>query len=783
MFSLYVVYVCKTSHWRRIDSGKMGVLKHKLIKTLFCFTLTVQSLSVYADNADRPHVERQRIGLVLSGGGAKGAAHIGVLEVLEKNRIPVDIVTGTSMGAYVGGMYAMGLTAKEVKRRTFNVEWQDGYLDRAERNDLTLRRKQQSDTYQLHTDIGLDLNGEFKSRPGAFQGQGFAKILREVTDNLPSLTSFDQLAIPYRSVATDIASVTPVILSSGHLATAMQASMTVPGALKPVHLDGKLLVDGGVVNNMPVNVAQALGADVIIAVDLRDNLMPSKELNSALNIVAQLTTFMTNASADAQKALMDQRDVYLQPDVTFMTAADFDQMKKAYLAGKKVAELALPKLRRYQLSEQDYQAYTKEKQSRRSQLSSATAYYIDDIKIKNNTRLPDRTLLAQLKLKTGRVISNEELEQGVKRLQSEDIYGRITYQIEQEDGKNVLHMDINEKSWGPGYLNFTLAFEDDFVNRSNFSFGAQYIYTDLTDKGGEWLTEFTLGSWKNLNTAFYFPLDYEQKYFTAFGGGISNEVRKFSRFTFDNQDKGPAELFNIEAEYSHVEGFAELGWNLKSSAEVKLGYSVQKGKISVQAADTQENYFLHGPYMNMTYDDLDNFFFPSSGLYANAKVGYNHTRSEFHNRGKVDGETVFYDLSFKKPLSYERHTVALTAKVAGSDSDEMLPIYAQALGGLFNLSGYHRYELNGRYSAFTSMVYRYRLLDNNFGAFKLPVYVGGSLEHGGVWDKSSEVSWDSAVTAGSVYVAVDSILGPVYLSYGLAEGGQNSFYLSLGGRW
>lgn len=761
----------------------MVLKKHKIIKTVLFMALSVQSLTVYASADERPKLNRERIGLVLSGGGAKGAAHIGVLEVLEENRIPVDIVTGTSMGAYVGGMYAMGLSAKEVKRRTFGVKWEEGYLDRASRNDLTLRRKQQNDRYQLHTDIGLDLNGEFKSRSGAFQGQGFAKILRNVTDNLPSLKSFDQLAIPYRSVATDISKVKPVILSSGHLATAMQASMTVPGALKPVHLKGKLLVDGGVVNNMPVNVAQVLGADVVIAVDLRDNLMPSKDLDSALNIVAQLTTYMTNASADQQKSLMNKRDVYLQPDVSFMTAADFDKMQKAYLAGIKVATAALPQLRRYQLSEHDYDVYMKEKQSRRSQLTAASAYYIDKIKIKNNTRLPDQTLRSQLNLKTGRVISNEELEQSVKRLQSEDIYGRITYQIKHEDGQNVLDMDINEKSWGPGYLNFTLAFEDDFVNRSNFSFGAQYLYTDLTDKGGEWLTEFSLGSWKKINTEFYFPLDYEQQFFTEFGGGVSNEVRKFDRFSFDYDNNQTDIMHNIETEYRNSNGYAAIGWNLKSSAEINLGYNVQKGSIALLNNKKKEDYFLHGPYINMTYDDLDSFYFPSKGLYTNLKVGYNETTSEFESRGKVHGETVFYDFSFKKPFTYERHTMVLTAKTAGSDSDEMLPIFAQGLGGLFNLSGYHRYELNGRYSAFTSMIYRYRVIDNNFGAFKLPVYLGGSIEHGGVWDKSSDMSWGTAYTAGSVYVAVDSILGPVYFSYGQAEGGQSSFYLSLGSQW
>lgn len=743
--------------------------------------MVISPITCLASADERPELDRQRVGLVLSGGGAKGAAHIGVLEVLEANRIPVDIVTGTSMGAYVGGMYAMGLTAEEVKKKTFDVEWHEGYLDRVSRNDLTLRRKQQNDRYQLHTDIGLDLNGEFKARSGAFQGQGFATILRELTNNLPVLTSFDQLAIPYRSVATDIAKMTPVILSSGHLATAMQASMTVPGALKPVHLNGKILVDGGVVNNMPVNVAQVLGAEHIIAVDLRDNLMPSHDLESALNIVAQLTTFMTNASADKQKSLMKPTDVYLQPDVTFMTATDFDQMEGAYLAGRHVALEALPQLMRFQLSERDYRQYVAEKQQRRAQLSMADAYFIDKINIDNNSRLPDKTLLSQLKLQQDQWISNEELEKGVKRLQSEDIYGRIVYEIKHEDEKKILDLEVNEKSWGPGYLNFTMAFEDDFVNRSNFSFGAQYIYTNLTEKGGEWLTEFSLGSRKTLHTEVYFPIDYEQQFFTEFGLDISNESRKFRHFDFKHRDL--SDLYNIETEYNHANTYAILGWNLKSSAEINLGYNYQSGKISVLSTGMQEDYDLHGPFISMVYDNVDSFYFPSEGFYSQLRVGYNHMSTVSNDQGRIKDHIVHYDWVMKKPITVDRHTLTLSGKVAGSNSQEQLPIYAQDLGGLFNMSGYHSYELNGRYSAFTSAVYRYRLLDNNFGAFKLPVYFGGSLEYGGVWDRSADIAFGTSQVAGSIYIAVDSILGPVYLAYGQAEGGHRSYYLSLGGSW
>ncbi|MCD9515510.1 patatin-like phospholipase family protein [Photobacterium carnosum] len=747
-------------------------------RVLFCIVISTPTVNVYAAKADRPIIDRPKIGLVLSGGGAKGAAHIGVLDVLEENRIPVDIVTGTSMGAYVGGMYAMGLSAQEVKQRTFNINWNTGYIDRASRNDLSLRRKKQNDTYQLHTDLGLDINGEFKSRPGAFQGQGLAVILRKLTANLPALKTFDRLAIPYRSVATDITKVTPVVISSGHLATAMQASMTVPGALKPVHLDNKLLVDGGVVNNMPVDVAKQLGADVIIAVDLRDSLMPKKDLDSALNIVSQLTTFMTNASADFQKSLMKSSDIYLQPNVSFMTAADFDKLEQAYQAGRKIALASLPRLLRYQLSLSEYAEYNKQKNIRRSRLSAHDSYFIDDIEIINNTNLPDKTLLAQLELKTGKIISNNELEQAVKRLQSEDIYGRINYSIKQKNNKNILVMDINEKSWGPGYLNFTLAFEDDFESRSDFSFGAQYVYTDLTDKGGEWLLEWKLGSWKNITTEFYFPIDYQQHFFTAFGAETSNEIRQFDDFTYYNADE---ELKNIDAKYNQTNAYVKMGWNIKPWAAFTLGYKGQTGSITVSALDRKENYNLYGPYLDLTYDDLDSFFFPSYGSYFNSEIGYSNTvrRPDF---GESEaGETVYYNLSIIKPFTYDKHTVVFSMKTAGSDADNLLPIYAQDLGGLFNLSGYHRYELNGRYSALTSLVYRYRVIDNNFGAIKLPIYIGGSLEKGGVWDRTSAISWDSAITAGSVYVAVDSILGPVYLSYGQTSTGKSSFYLSLGG--
>ncbi|GAB3516831.1 patatin-like phospholipase family protein [Photobacterium alginatilyticum] len=725
--------------------------------------------------------EREKVGLVLSGGGAKGAAHIGVLAVLEENRIPVDVITGTSMGAYVGGMYAMGLSAEEIKNRTLAADWLRGYEDRASRNDLILRRKKQSDDYQIYADIGLSLDGEFQARPGAFQGQGMAVLLRTLTDNLPELASFDDLAIPYRAVATDIAKVKPVMIDSGHLAAAMQASMTVPGALKPVIWQNHLLVDGGVVNNMPVDAAQQLGADAIIAVDLRDALFEEGQLDSALNIIAQLTTFMTNSSADQQKSLMKPDDVYLEPEVSFMLAPDFDKMEQAYIAGRKVALEALPKLRRYQLSPEDYRAYEKRKYDRRSQVSASTAYYIDRIEIENHTLRSDQALIALLDLDVGRVISNDELELAVNRLNAQDIFARITYQIKQQDDENVLVVNVSEKSWGPGYLNFKFSFEDDFANRSDFAFGAQYIYTDLTDKGGEWQFDWLLGSWKKISTELYFPLDYQKKHFTSFGLGWNRENREFNLSEEQRRLIGREDLTVIDAEYLQVTGFAEIGWNIRPWSAIALGYNGISGEAKeINGDNDKQDYTAHGPYLSFVYDDLNNFYFPTEGFLLEADVGLGFSRSTLNNEPSIDGENIYYDALMVKPFNYQRHTLVATFKAGGSESDELIPIYVQDLGGLFNLSGFHRYELNGRYRLFGAFNYRYRLLDNDFGAFSAPVYIGGSIERGGVWDDSSDISWESSIGAASVYLAVDSLVGPLYLGYGQAEAGENSIYLSVG---
>ncbi|QTL95480.1 NTE family protein RssA [Aeromonas jandaei] len=717
---------------------------------------------------------RPKVALVLSGGGAKGSAHIGILKVLEQKRIPVDIIVGTSMGSYVAGMYAMGLSAEEVERTTLAIDWNKGYQDKVGRDELSLRKKQQTEKYQLRTDIGV--NGDTIQLPdGFFQGQSMASLLRTATSNLPALKSFDDLPIPYRAMATDMETVTPYVLDHGSLAKAMQASMSIPGALKPVEWDGRILADGGAVNNMPVDVAKAMGADVVIAVDISARLRTRESLKSGLAMIDQLTTYMTQVGTDKQKALLGPKDILLTPEFGDMGIADFARMPEGIKIGEVAAEKVSLELDKLSLSKERYNEYRNRKLSRRAERSGLPAYYIDKVEIINKSRLSDETVRAMLDVRPDKIQTNESLEAGIRRLYALESFDRITYEVDERDGENVLVVDASEKNWGPGYLNFQFGFSDDFENTSNYNVGMSYTLTNVNNWGGEWLTEASLGTAKHIKTDFYTPLEPSQTFF----GEASLAYDKTQRRIFSSEP----DTFNyLDSDYSFFSSDLAVGWNSQPWSRIYTGLEGRVGNIDLKNfKNTSVDATAWGPFIRFEHDTLDSLYFPYSGEKWDMKLGYSHVNlsgGELDQSSRDEGWN--YNFSMIKPWSWGRHSLNLMLEGGGSSSQEALPLYIQDLGGLFRLSGFQRYQLSGRYSLFGGLRYIYRVADNDFGALKMPLYLGGSLEQGGVWDKGEDISFDSSFTAGSVYVGVESFLGPVFLGYGMAEEGNGVFYLQLG---
>ncbi|MGL5359100.1 MAG: patatin-like phospholipase family protein, partial [Shewanella sp.] len=272
--------------------------------------------------------ERPKIGVVLSGGGAKGAAHVGVLKVLEELRIPVDYIAGTSIGAYVAGMYALGYSADEVEAIMMGTDWGSGYSDTIARNALSYRDKQLRDRYNIPINVGFN-ESAVRLPSGLLRGQTMSELLRQSTDLVQQFGDFDELAIPYRAVATDLETSAPVVLAGGSIAKAMQASATVPGALQPTQIGDKLLADGGIANNMPVDVVKAMGADIIIAVDIGSPLVTKDKLDSTIAVLDQLSNFLTTASTEQQKRLLGENDILIRPAINALSTTDFTIMPRA----------------------------------------------------------------------------------------------------------------------------------------------------------------------------------------------------------------------------------------------------------------------------------------------------------------------------------------------------------------------------------------------------------------------------------------------------------------------
>ena len=300
---------------------------------------------------------RPRIGLVLSGGGARGAAHIGVLKVLEDLHVPIDAIAGTSMGAVVGGLYASGFSARDIERIVSTLNWQDAFKDRPPREELTFRRKQEDQNFLVKFPLGLR-SGKFLLPKGLIQGQKLNQTLRKLTLPIARITDFDQLPTPFRAVATDLETGDAVIIGSGDLTSAMRASLSAPGVFSPVERDGRLLVDGGLSENLPVDVARAMNVDVLIVVDVGFPLLKRDKLNSAPVISNQMLAILVRRDSDRQRASLTSRDIVIDPALGDASSFDFGIVQRAIDTGEKAALEATQSLSAYSISQDDYSVYT-----------------------------------------------------------------------------------------------------------------------------------------------------------------------------------------------------------------------------------------------------------------------------------------------------------------------------------------------------------------------------------------------------------------------------------------
>src|SRR5580692_8130943 len=307
-------------------------------------------------DANRVVPARPRVGLVLSGGGARGATHIGVLKMLDQLHVPIDVIAGTSMGAVVGGLYASGMSGDEIQKAMASLDWQAAFRDRPPRTELDYRRKEEDREFLVNLPVGLQ-GKKLVIPKGLVQGQMLTETLRQLTLPVAGISDFDLLPTRFRAVATNLETGSKRIIADGDLTTAMRASMSVPGLFAPVEYRGELLVDGGLTDNLPIDIARSMGVDILIVVDAGFPLQPRKSLNSLPGITNQMLSILLRKDIERDLATLGPNDIVISPQLGDFSSYDFPETMKIVHAGAQAAQAVGTQLAALALSDEAYARY------------------------------------------------------------------------------------------------------------------------------------------------------------------------------------------------------------------------------------------------------------------------------------------------------------------------------------------------------------------------------------------------------------------------------------------
>jgi NTE family protein len=701
-----------------------------------------------------------RIGLALSGGGARGLAHIGVLKVLEELNVPVHCVTGTSMGAVVGGTFAAGVPPARMQETVSKTDWNEVFTDRPPRAEISIRRKADDYKTLFAPEFGVGKDG-LSLPKGLLAGVSIEAYFRSLTGSAAGVTDFRALPVPFRAVAADIVTGDAVILDRGSVSQAMRASMSVPGAMAPVEIGGKLLVDGGIANNLPIDEARKLCADVVIAVNISTPPLKREEITSALSVSLQLVNLLGKATVDQQLKNMGPRDVLISPELGDISSGSFDRSADAIRIGEEAARAVAEQLKRYSVSAAQYAALRKKQVTEEAQIGA-----VDEIQFRGLQRTNPEVLRSLVQSKPGEPLTEEKVGADLRRIYGRGDFEAVDYRITEEAGRRVLMIEPKEKSWGPDYLRFGLGLATDFSGEAIFNLLAQYRRTWLNKLGGEWLTELQIGKDNRLFTEFYQPIDERGRYFVAPYGSVGLSTRGI----YQNEKR--------IAEYELRESRAglDLGAALGTWGEVRAGPLYRRINAQVDTGSpilpalTETSAGLN---IRVRGDQMDHAWFARNGhrVVASAYIADKSLGSD-NKYQRVEG---LVDAA----QSWGAHTF-IGRIAAGSDLHSNMPAYENfTLGGPMTLSGYHIGEFSGKQMAFGRLAYYNR-------ALPLPdilgsgMYVGGTLEMGQLKRRLDTVGDTGTLKSGSIFLGADSFLGPGYLGLGFAPGNRWTVFLMLG---
>lgn len=695
---------------------------------------------------------RPRLGLALGGGSARGIAHVGVLKWLEENRIPVDLVAGTSMGALIGGGYATGLSPDEVQQLLREADWDLIFKPDAPYRLKELRRKEDALDYPVKLELGLRHGLRLPS--GLNAGHHIGALLSRVALPYSGLASFDELPIPFRCVATDMRRAESVVLASGPLDRALRASMAIPAVFEPVRDGDRLLSDGGVLNNVPVDVARTMGADVVIAVKVGSpGFDPVSE--SIFGLANRAITMMMDRLDDPRLA---QADLVILPNLTGVSGTDFRNDEAIARLGYEAAAAHAPWLRRFALDEAAWQQHLAARQARR-RVVPAEAAFIDVTGVPG--RQADR-LRRMLERRLRDSLDPDRIDVALNRVVGTGRYAAVSYGLVPRDGATGLRVAVREKTHAPPFLNLSLDINNEEQD-VNFNLAARATLTDLTGFGSELRVDGSVGATLALSGELMQPLG---------GRGAFVAPRAFAGRVFDDVYLDDAFVASYSRERSG--GGADLGWTFPVG-QLRLGYETAHLRELRRIGDpllypdvTGREQVARAVFATDTRDEA---YFARSGVRLQAALGwYLEAPEASTDFGQLAGGLT---AAFRGP---GRDRAYVSGEGGAAIGGTRPPLYDLTLGGPFRLSAFNADQFRGRYVALGRAGYL-RSLARLPAPLADRLYLIGGLELGSAFERVDAAQIKYSATAG---LAVDTILGPSFVGAAFGNGGAFKLYFAVG---
>lgn len=703
--------------------------------------------------------ERPRIGLVLAGGGAKGGAHVGVLKVLEELRIPIDCIAGTSMGALVGAGYASGIPATELEEFLAEVDWQAVIGNAGVRKLMPIEQKQGGVTYSNDLEFGLQ-KGRVVVPSGVIGTSRIENLLRSYVARARLQGGFERLPIPFRAVATDMVTGEMVVLGSGDLATAMRASMAIPGAFSPVVQDDMVLADGGMTRNLPVDVARELCADIVIVSNLQEPEIRAENLQSVVSLLARTTDIMVIANERQQLATLTDRDVLINVPTGDIGPAAFERVPETFPLGEAAARGESAALARLAVPEAEFAAWR-----RRVTAAQEVEVRLAGVRYEGLEWVNPAYLAAHAKVRTGDVVDTEQISAEALRMAALQELSSVGYRFEGDPENPVLVWTPGEKAWGPTFLQFDIGMYASSAGDMAFVIYARHTRAWLNELGGAWRNEAQVGYGNRIETAFHQPLDVGHRWFV--------EPRLYAQQALEDFYLGDDRLARYQ--FGDIGGGLNFGRNYGSLLQLQAGYDWTRRSVDLDTGtpllpeSTRTETLLT---LNATLDSRDNRFSPTRGI---ASV-LEYVRSDPSLGSELAWERA--ELGFGAAVPIGKDVIWTTAAAGTSLGSDLPADRFFTLGGSASFPGFELGQLRGEEYWTVAGSYLYKLKDL-FSLRGDSLYLGMRLQAGRMYHAADFLS-DDVIYGGALSLNGRTPAGPMTLGAGYTSENSWSFWIAIG---